>query len=299
LTGRENIYVNASILGVSKRDTDKLFNQIVEFAGVGDAIDMSVQSYSSGMVVRLGFSIAAHLEPDILLVDEVLSVGDLAFRTKCQVRMQEMKQRGVAIVLVSHNLHTISHMCTRAITMDRGRIVYDGDTEAAIDVYRDSLVRQNGQLAEHLRAGTGELRIERVELVNVNGDGTHLAVGDPVAIRVHYCASTRVEDPVFNLAIHVLNGSQVTGLRTDVDGMRLGSVEGRGYLDVEIPNFNLFPNVYTVDAIVFHSDGVTFYDRVNSAAVIKVRGGLSINGTTYLPHAWHRGRVSEPLAVSR
>ncbi len=120
LTGRENVYVNASILGVRKREIDRLFDRIVEFAGVADAIDMPVQSYSSGMVVRLGFAIAAHLEPDILLVDEVLSVGDLAFRTKCQVRIQEMKQKGVAIVLVSHNLHTISHVCTRALTLTRG-----------------------------------------------------------------------------------------------------------------------------------------------------------------------------------
>src|SRR5690606_35598614 len=164
LTGRENVYVNASILGISRQDTNRLFDRIVQFAGVEDSIDMPVQSYSSGMVVRLGFSIAAHLEPDILLVDEVLSVGDLAFRTKCQVRIQEMKKNGVAIVLVSHNLHTVSHVCTRAIAMDKGAIIHDGDTEVAIDAYRDSLIQRDRTVADSLRAGTGEIRITAVEV---------------------------------------------------------------------------------------------------------------------------------------
>jgi len=299
LTGRENIYVNASILGVSKRDTDRLYDRIVEFAGIEESIDMPVQSYSSGMVVRLGFSIAAHLEPDILLVDEVLSVGDLAFRTKCQVRIQEMKRAGVAIILVSHNLHTVSHVCSRAITMDKGRIVYDGDTETAIDVYRDSLVQKHRQLAESLRAGTGEIRVERVEVLNGNeGEQVQVDLGQPVTLRLHYRAIERVSNPVFNLALHVMNGQQVTGIRTDVDGVRLGPLEGDGYIDVQIPSFNLFPNVYTVDAVIFHADGVTFYDRANSAAVIKVRGGLSINGTTYLPHVWRESRSAKQIAVS-
>ncbi len=136
LTGRENIFINASILGISQSEIKRRYDEIVEFSGIKEFIDMPVQSYSSGMTVRLGFSIAAHLEPDILLVDEVLAVGDLAFRTKCQVRIQELKEKGVGIILVSHNLHTVSHICSRAITLERGQIIYDGDTGRAIDVYR-------------------------------------------------------------------------------------------------------------------------------------------------------------------
>ncbi|HBY08814.1 MAG TPA: ABC transporter ATP-binding protein, partial [Chloroflexi bacterium] len=114
LSGRENIYINASVLGFSKSQIDGLYDQIVDFSGLEEFIDMPVQSYSSGMAVRLGFSVAAHLEPDILLVDEVLAVGDLAFKTKCQTRIQDLRDCGVAIILVSHNLHTISHVCNRA-----------------------------------------------------------------------------------------------------------------------------------------------------------------------------------------
>jgi hypothetical protein len=249
---------------------------------------MPVQSYSSGMTVRLGFSIAAHLEPDVLLVDEVLSVGDLAFRTKCQLRIQEMKQRGVAIVLVSHNLHTISHVCTRAVTLDRGRVIFDGDTERAIDAYRDSLVARHPEASDAVRAGTGEIRVNSVEVLSSGAPRREVDLGETVTVRVHYSATARVEDPVFNLAVHVMNGPQVTGIRTDMDELRVGALEpGEGFLDLEIPQFNLLPNVYTIDAVVFHRDGVTFYDRLNHAASVKVRGGLAVNGIAYLPHAWH------------
>src|SRR5690606_16111974 len=124
LTGRENIYVYASVLGLSKAETDRRFDEIVEFSGIGEFIDMPVQSYSSGMTVRLGFSVAAHLDPDILLVDEVLAVGDMAFKTKGQVRIQELRENGVAIILVSHNLHTISHVCNRAIVFEKGQVIF-------------------------------------------------------------------------------------------------------------------------------------------------------------------------------
>lgn len=287
LTGRENIYVNASVLGFSRTEIDRRFDEIVAFSGIEEFIDMPVRSYSSGMTVRLGFSVAAHLEPDILLVDEVLAVGDLAFRTKCQVRIQEMKNTGVAIILVSHNLHTISHVCTRAIAMDRGQILYDGDTEEAIDVYRSSLMARNAGMEESLRAGTGELRINEVKILTPLGDEQgEFEIGDPVKIRIAFEAIEPVTNPVFNIVLHVLNGHQVTGIRTDHDNLQLGTLHGPGIIDIDIPQLNLLPNIYTLDAVTFHDDGYTFYDRVNKINHLKIRGGLDINGTAYLPHSW-------------
>lgn len=287
LTGRENIYVNASVLGFSKAEIDRRFDEIVAFSGIEEFIDMPVRSYSSGMTVRLGFSVAAHLEPDILLVDEVLAVGDLAFRTKCQVRIQEMKNSGVAIILVSHNLHTISHVCTRAITLDRGRILYDGDTEEAIDVYRSSLMDRNEGMEDNLRAGTGELRINEVTILDSYGtEKQEFEIGDPVKIRITFEAHEPVINPVFNIVLHVLNGHQVTGIRTDFDNLQLGVLDGPGIIDIEIPQLNLLPNIYTLDAVIFHNDGYTFFDRVNKISHLKVRGGLDINGTAFLPHNW-------------
>ena len=272
LTGRENVYVNASVLGISGREIDRRFDQIVAFSGIEEFIDMPVQSYSSGMIVRLGFSIAAHLEPDILLVDEVL-----AFKTKCQVRIQELRERGVAVILVSHNLHTISHVCSRAITFEKGQILYEGDTEEAIDIYRTSLIKRNEGMEDLLRAGTGEIKVDHVEVLGERDEPKfEFNVGDYLKLRFFYDAEEPVEEPVFNLTLHILNGDQVT----------TGVLSGRGFIDVVVPNLNLLPNIYTIDAVIFHRDGFTFYDRVNKTGHLKVVGGLKVNGTAYLPHSY-------------
>ena len=287
LTGRENIYVNAALMGFSKKEINKRFDEIVAFSGLNEFLDMPVQSYSSGMVVRLGFSVAAFLEPDVLLVDEVLSVGDLAFRTKCQVRIQELRNAGVAIIIVSHNLHTISHLCPRSITLEKGKIIYDGDTETAIDLYRTSLLKTYKNFDDPIRGGTGEIRVQKVEILNNLGEYQEFYdVGEKVTIRLHYHANKVVTNPIFNIAIHVLNSHQVTGIRTDVDGVNTGNLEGDGYIDIEIPNFYLLPNAYTIDAIIFHSDGYTFYDRLNNANNLIIKGGNEINGIAYLVHSW-------------
>lgn len=287
LTGRENIYVNAALMGFSKKEINKRFDDIVAFSGLYEFLDMPVQSYSSGMVVRLGFSVAAFLEPDVLLVDEVLSVGDLAFRTKCQVRIQELRNAGVAIIIVSHNLHTISHLCPRSITLEKGKIIYDGDTETAIDLYRTSLLKTYKNFDDPIRGGTGEIRVQKVEVLNNFGEHQEFYnVGEKVTIRLHYHAYKVVANPIFNIAIHVLNSHQVTGIRTDVDGVNTGNLEGDGYIDIEIPNFYLLPNAYTIDAVIFHSDGYTFYDRLNNANNLIIKGGNEINGIAYLVHSW-------------
>jgi lipopolysaccharide transport system ATP-binding protein len=298
LTGRENVYVNASILGISKAETDRRFDEIVDFSGIEEFIDMPVQSYSSGMTVRLGFAIAANLEPDILLVDEVLAVGDLAFKTKCQLRIQELKQSGVAIVFVSHNLHAISHVCNRAITMEKGRIIFDGGTEEAIDVYRESLIKRNEGLEKFIRAGTGEIRITSLDILDENeGSQNEFKTGEFIKMRVHYKAHTPVINPVFNITINVLNDHQVTGIRTDLDGFQSGVLDGDGYIDVLIPNLYLLPNIYTIDVVIFHQDGFTFYDRVNNIYQLRVKGGLHVNGTTYLPHTWKLNPLSNIVSI--
>lgn len=287
LTGRENLYVNASILGFSNQEIERRFDEIVAFSGIEEFIDMPVRSYSSGMIVRLGFSVAANLEPDILLVDEVLSVGDLAFRAKSQLRIQELKNAGVAIVVVSHNLHTISHVCTRAITLEKGIIIYDGNTDDAIDAYRTSIMKTNRDLEKEIRAGTGEIQIKKIDLLSVSGfPQSEFATTDGITARLYYESKKPVDNPVFNVTIHILNGPQVTGIRTDVDGVNTGSLMGSGYLDVFFPQINLLPGIYTIDGAIFHSDGFTYYDRVTKVNHFKINGGLDINGSVFIPHQW-------------
>ncbi len=299
LTGRENIYINASVLGIPKAEIDRRYEEIVDFSGIREFINMPVQSYSTGMVVRLGFSIAAHLEPDVLLVDEVLAVGDLAFRNKCQLRIQELKKRGVAIIFVSHNLHAISHVCSRAIAIEKGEILYDGEVEQAIDLYRESLINLYQEEGE-LRTGTGEIKIKKIEFLNkADQTQSEINVGDYLNVRIHYETTQTVDNPIFNVTFSRLYGEQVTGLRTDVDGFDLGQLNGEGFVDVVIPHFNLLPNVFTIDATVFHPDGFTFYDRINRVATLKVRGGLLINGTAFLPHEWTLNQEMKPVETSR
>lgn len=135
LTGRENIHLNASVLGIGRTQTRRIFNEIVEFAGVAQFLDTPLKRYSSGMYARLGFAVAAHVEPDVLLVDEVLSVGDRVFRAKCMDRMRLFRRRGVAVILVSHDLNAVTGFCDRAIVLDRGRTTFDGDAVEAVSHY--------------------------------------------------------------------------------------------------------------------------------------------------------------------
>ncbi len=291
LTGKENIYINASVLGIPKTEVDKRLDDIIEFSGINEFINTPVQSYSSGMRVRLGFSVAAHMNPDILLVDEVLAVGDLTFQAKCRNRIQELMENGVAIVLVSHNLHSISYICSRTVVFERGDVIFDGDTEKAIDIYRTSMTKYEG--AEPSRAGTGEVKITKFELLNNLGSPQfEYDVGDSVRMRIHYHADKKVQDPVINVAIYAQGGSQMTGIRTDADGVKIGTIEGEGFIDIHIGNFNLLPNIYTLTATIFHPDGFAFYDRITGIAQLKVSGGHMINGLVHLPHAWETSQIN-------
>jgi hypothetical protein len=171
--------------------------------------------------------------------------------------------------------------------LEKGKIIYDGDTETAIDLYRTSLLKTYKNFDDPIRGGTGEIRVQKVEILNNLGEHQEFFdVGEKVTIRLHYHADKVVTNPIFNIAIHVLNSHQVTGIRTDVDGVKTGNLEGDGYIDIEIPNFYLLPNAYTIDAIIFHSDGYTFYDRLNNANNLIIKGGNEINGIAYLVHSW-------------
>ncbi|MCF7958381.1 MAG: ABC transporter ATP-binding protein [Phycisphaerae bacterium] len=283
LTGRENIYINGSILGLSKKEIDRQFDSIVAFSELEEFLDTPVKNYSSGMHVRLGFSVAAHLNPDILLVDEVLAVGDIAFRAKCRQRIQELIENGTAIIFVSHDMHTVSYVCPRAIVMMKGKVQYEGVTPTAIDVYRENAQTRGAQLT----AGTGEIRITNVEKLNNRDEKQEgIGVGDFIKLRIHYRTSEQIDNPIFNIIIMEANGKQVSGIRNDYDAQQIPSISNDGYVDIMIDHFNLLPDMYSVDLVIFHSDGFSFYDRVENAIQIKVNGGRQINGTTYLPHSW-------------
>ncbi len=292
LTGRENIYVNAAVLGIAKSSIDKKFDEILDFSGIEEFIDTPVQSYSSGMKVRLGFAIAINMNPDILLVDEVLAVGDMDFRSKCRQRIQELVQKDVAIILVTHNMQTVSTLCPRAIVLEKGKMIFDGDVSPAIDVLRTSMT--SGKETKAVNIGTGEIKISRFEVLNsLNMVQDEFNVGDNVKFRIHYKVSKPVENPAFQVGITGLGDSQVTGIRGDVDGLQLGVLAEDGYVDIDIKNFNLLPNIYSMNAGITHSDGFVFYDKRERIGELKIVGGHQVNGTIYLPHKWDCVKLSD------
>lgn len=163
LTGRDNIYLNGAILGMTRREIARKFDEIVAFAEVDRFIDTAVKFYSSGMYMRLAFAVAAHLEPEILIVDEVLAVGDAAFQKKCLGKMSEVARAGRTVLFVSHNMHAVSVLCTRGLVLKRGRLVYDGTADGAVSAYLAAARESTGQVDGASRPGTGEFRFAQVE----------------------------------------------------------------------------------------------------------------------------------------
>ena len=237
------------------------------------------------MTVRLGFSVAVHLQPDVLLVDEVLSVGDLSFQAKCRKRIQKLVADGAAIIFVSHNMHTVSYLCRNSIVLSRGKMLYQGDTAQAIDVYRSTLSTKKESQPE--RIGSGQVIVTRCEVMNVREEAAEeYQTGDFVKLRMHYQVETKVCNPVFNISIFGADGSQVTGIRTDFDDFQVGTLTDQGFIDIDIDPINLLPGLYTLCATIYHQDGFTYYDHTDNIAQIRIGGGHRINGTTFLPHTW-------------
>src|SRR6266571_8434641 len=201
LTGRENVYLNASILGLSRQETDRLFDAIVEFAELRDFIDTQVKFYSSGMFVRLGFAVAVHVDPAILLVDEVLAVGDIGFQRKCLDKVEEFQREGRTIVFVTHQPDQVLRVCDRAVVLNRGNIVNFGEPQEVVRDYR--LLMAKHDLAYGWDRGTKEIEIVSAELFGADGstpDG--FAPGDELTIQVDLRANVVVENPVVSFAIH-------------------------------------------------------------------------------------------------
>ena len=256
LTGRENVYLNGSILGLGKKEIDRKFDGIVDFAGIDQFIDQPVKNYSSGMYVRLGFSVAINVDPEILLVDEVLAVGDLAFQAKCMEKFAEFREAGKTVVIVSHAMGTMRTMCDQVAWLEHGVLVRSGPAEALVDDYIDeSHVERTDDdhdtEREAGRHGSGEAKVERVEILDRAGQPTtSVRTGDAATIRVHYRAAGRLERPVFGLALENLDGVYVWAFHTRDAGLDIASISGDGYIDCTIPRLPLQPGTLDVVASV-------------------------------------------------
>jgi lipopolysaccharide transport system ATP-binding protein len=300
LTGRENTYLYGAILGLSRRDIRRRFDEIVEFAELGRFMDTPVKRYSSGMEVRLGFSVAVHLEPDILLIDEVLAVGDEAFQHKCIGKIQEFKARGKTIVLVSHDLGSIERLCDDAVWLHEGRLQAQGGTRQIIDQYLNNVASEEARALglDHREAeaqvaagtaqrwGSREVELTRVWLADRTGQERYLyETGEPCTVHLSFRAHRPVEDPVFGIGLFRRDGVCCYGTNTAIDGLSLGKLDGDGEVCVEIERLDLVEGEYLLDAAVHGRDGHP-YDYHSRLYAFAVRSRLKEAGVARLAHGW-------------
>ena len=273
LSGRDNVFLNGAILGMGKAETASKFDEIVEFSGVRDFIDMPVKRYSTGMYVRLAFSVAAHLDPEILLLDEVFAVGDRAFQEKCISRISEMTHSGRTVVFVSHDVSSVARLCDRALVLNEGRLVFEGPVDDAITRYLSSRPLGGGATADEQREGTGEVRIARVNVAAADG-GEAIRANRPLAIsvRLEAPARHRIDGLRLQLGIHATLGGQYVALSTDffldspLDGVEVGNGTTAVCVLDELP---LKPGSYFVSAEL-ELPGGELIDRVTKQALFAV-----------------------------
>jgi ABC-type polysaccharide/polyol phosphate transport system ATPase subunit len=251
LSGRENVFLNGSILGMSKKDLERKFDEIVDFAGIEPFIDQPVKNYSSGMYMRLGFSVAINVDPDILLVDEVLAVGDAAFQDKCMEKFVEFRRAGKTVVIVSHAMGSMRTLCDQAAWLDHGNLVEIGRADHIVDRYVDKgheteLGPASGGVQTGTRIGSGEARVTTVDLLDDRGRSSAVfRTGDEVTIRINYECRERVERPAFALAMDTVDGMRIWAHHTRDGGLELPYIEGTGHVDLVVPSLALQP--YTID----------------------------------------------------
>jgi ABC-type polysaccharide/polyol phosphate transport system ATPase subunit len=268
ITGRENIYINAIMLGLSRREIDKRFDAIVEFSGIRDFIDQPVKTYSSGMYVRLGFAVAVHVDPEILLIDEVLAVGDEEFSQKCIAKIQEMKYRGVTLVFVTHQLDQVRNLCDRALWLDHGEATAIGDPARVVDDYLQAVSgapaapareEKPREPTEEERWGSGEVVLKRVALVDEKGREL-VALGAGIGAVVEIDVEVRVpqDDFVFGVGIYHADGTCVYGTNTELEGLLPQRLDTNGRVRFVMTSLDLVAGTYRVDAAVHTRNGRAF-----------------------------------------
>ncbi len=293
LSGRENVFLNGSILGLGRKELASRYDEIVEFAGLERFIDTPVKNYSSGMYVRLGFSVAINVEPDVLLVDEVLAVGDEQFQRRCAEKFAEMRARGRTIVLVSHALGSVRSMCDHAAWLDDGQLRSFGPASEVIDEYLDTVHTDRIDEPEGVgtRWGSGEARIERIELLDADGTPTSkVHTGEPVTFRFHYEAHEPIAKPVFGLGLHTVDGLHVTAPNTREAGLAVDHIDGSGTVDLVVDRLMLLPGTYDVSAALADHAALHFYDYRHRAHRFDVGPGTpheTYGGVVSLGGHWH------------
>jgi ABC-type polysaccharide/polyol phosphate transport system ATPase subunit len=290
LTGRENVFLSGSILGMKRREIERKFDQIIEFSGVEAFVDTPVKWYSSGMYVRLGFAIAAHLEADILLVDEVLAVGDAAFQVKCLERLNELRHSGTTMMFISHDLASIEKLCDRVGLMQHGQLLASGPPRQVVAEYETRVATE--QVAAMADVGTvspqAAARVERITFHDeARSEIISAHTGSPLVARVHYSAQLPVEDAVVEVFYYSRDGRTLQCQQTTaVTGGELMLTPGAGVVEFSMPGLGLQPGMYSVGASIRRRAGGDAIDWHYGRTMLYVEPGKSVRGYFYTPHEW-------------
>ena len=292
LTGRENVRLNGPLLGMTAAQIEQRLPEIVEFAGIGDFIDQPVRSYSSGMFVRLAFSMATSVDPDILVIDEALSVGDGVFARKSFERVMALKDRGATILFCSHSLFQVESMCTRALWVHDGRIMFDGLAHQAVVEYNNWLTRAgDGQPDEQgpqpARMETAAAQIVSVDVITPGGDNTVHSGRDDLELRVHVRTDATLPCPSLGFMLHSPDGRAFASAGNWLDGYELPrGADGQMRVAVRFPKLPVLKGRFTVSAFVLCDRAINLYASAEHVATIEVVQDDVLQGVVALPHEW-------------
>ncbi len=287
LTGRENIYLYGAIMGIPRRRMRERFDAVVEFADIGAFIDQPVKHYSSGMYVRLGFAVAVEVDPDILLIDEVLAVGDADFQRKCLGKMRAFREAGKTMLIISHDLQTLRGVADRILYLDHGEVKGLGPPDAIVDSYQPPGETPRPARPKPCVWGSGEVRLVDVTLTDLEG-GTperYNAAGG-LRARIAYAAARPIDDPVFGFAIADEQGRVVHGSNTQIAGLALHRIEGAGALTLEVARLGLAAGEYLLSFSVHSADHRVNYHRLDHAHTITVEQPLRFDGCVEMSSRW-------------
>ncbi len=301
LTGRENIYVNAAVLGIPKSEVDRRFDEIIDFSGIEEFIDMPVQSYSSGMAVRLGFAVAVHLEPNVMLVDEVLAVGDLAFQLKCHRKMSEFRQNGGTTVLVSHSMQAIRNVCKTGLWLENGSVKETGEAQSVCDRYETTNLNKD---RDHY-TDTGiqlnfdpAIRVTKIEFLNANDRNCNIFnIGDYFKLRIHFDCMRTLTNPIFHVDIYGPSDICICSCYSNRDGYNFSSLSGIGYIDFCINKLVFKPSNYLC-SVFLSEDEINNILAFHEKSYVFTVVGASTNNALIQPFpTWSVSTMSESVSV--
>lgn len=304
LSGRENIYINGAILGMGKVEINKKFDAIVDFADIGDFLDAPVKHYSSGMYVRLGFAIAAHSDSDILLIDEILSVGDINFQAKCMKKMQEIEKNGVTMIFISHNLNSVQLLCDKAVYLNKGTIRYAGNTLNVLNEFKKDVLKGKKDILSEVRYGTKEAEITRVEFLDKNNTNTNtFKRGESLKIRIVFEAEKNLENPHFCVEFATSEGIEISVATTRDHCINVEEVSGSGEIVYCIDSLPFNIGKYWVSIGCWHETGHVAYDHHDKMYQILIEDG-AINGRirerfglVHIPAHWDVSKAHKKIPL--